>query len=224
MSRQIHARLMTCLTLFLSLLACDLLQPTTTSNVIPTGVAGTRTAWAQQTAIAATLIAELPSVTRTPTVAPPIGTSTPVPPTYTPTRIPATGTPTSVSNFATVKGILVDGSTNEPLVNKSVVLAFLTSDGHYATTYNREGAPSLGTRTDSKGAFILQFDADWESTPLYGCSSYLGPCQKTGRYALMVDNVPRKDLDWFGMDGEPVTFEVKIGQTVDLGVVKLRTR
>jgi hypothetical protein len=65
MRQPIQLRTIVGLTLFLVLLACDLLPVTPTPNGVATGVAGTKTAWAVATAVANTLIAEAPRATQT---------------------------------------------------------------------------------------------------------------------------------------------------------------
>ena len=201
------------LLLFLLLLACDVLQPMPTLNGIETRVAEERTRSAIETAVHATLIAEVPKVTPTPV--PPTVIFTPVPSTHTPTRIPVTRTPLLVPNFATVKGILVDGNTNKPLANEIITLGFTNEDDTLAI-YIREGELYPKTHTDSEGVFVLQFDGEWPTQ-----------IDKSGPYFLAVGlrfpvGLPVQWNLWRGMDGNLVTLEVQIGQIVDVGVIKVR--
>jgi len=188
MSYQTFVRLVICLTLFLLLLACEILEPGPTPNAIATDVAGTKTAWARATAVANTLIAEAPTVARTPTAVPPTSTFTPVPPTHTPTNtptrvpptaasIPRTNTPTRVpikkfpssSLFgAVVKGWLVDDKTGQPLANVKVVLLYeQTRDcpgcdpNANALGINVDGEPKQpSANTNSQGYFEFRFDPE----------------------------------------------------------------
>ena len=132
MSRQTFLRLMTCLTLFLLLLACDLLEPTPTPNAIATDVAGTKTVWARATLVANTLMAELPK--ETPTPIPPTPTFTPLPtstllptyiplPTYTPlpTNTPwPTNTPLPTRLTAPIFGEVVCSSGFDAAAQKPI--------------------------------------------------------------------------------------------------------
>jgi hypothetical protein len=115
---------------------------------------------------------------------------------------------------ATVKGIIVDGTTNNPLAHKTVTIAFI--EDNTLSIYFREGRPYPETDTDSTGSFVLQFDADYPTQTCVSGPYYLA-------VGFQVDSTGwSRDALWKGMDGNLVLLEVQVGQTIDLGVVKVR--
>ena len=210
-------RLIFGLVLVLLVLACDVLQsavPQTTPDLVATEVARLKTSEAVQASARATLTAEPSKVKPTLTPLPPTATQTLVPPTVTSTNVPVVGTSTSVPNIGTVKGVLVDGNTNKPLTNVEVMLGFFKEDNTQAV-WIREGMAYPQAQTDSTGAFIIQFDADWLT-------------KVGGKGPFFLTRFPHQSgvsitfRAWRSMDWNLVTLQVGIGQTLDLGIVRVQ--
>jgi len=153
MNRQMLARMIIGLTLFLLLLACDLLPSTFSQNVIATSVSGTMTAVAERTATT-TLIAELSKLTVTPT---PTGTPKPAltqttAPTVTPALPTRTPTPTLTLTVGRVEGKIPGASgLKVTLCDKMYIGAPIFNDVSHC-----EGAKyEQSTTIDATGYFLF---------------------------------------------------------------------
>lgn len=170
----------------------------------PTAVSEAPAATSTPEQAAATPTPKLPTPTPEPptaTSAPeqPTATPTPVPPTATPTPEPPTPTFTPAATTGQVKGTLVDEETQQPIVGKQVLLpaAAEESDGRVSLSVTSD--TRLDIKTDDSGTFLAENVAPGK----YGLMA--------GMMATLTDK-----------EGNYIVFEVKAGETVDLGTLPVK--
>ncbi len=157
-------------------------------------------------------ITPVPLPTAVPPSPTPVPTDTPTPtpePTATATPTP-TVTSTPIPKVATVKGSLVDANSGMPWANRQVSLV-ARKDGSNVWSI-RQGKLYPLDRCDSQGRFILQVDTE-DPSPLQYVPPYFLYLHTGGLFAGEVIR---------DVNGNPIAVEVKVGQTVDLGVIRVK--